>query len=526
MTEAKSCSEKGTKTQNVNIQSLTPLTSRKSADVLHVQFNSGQNDNFLASTLFMLTTSKTRLNYQPIVMVICITLMLWLVSKWFYHDWFANPYKYAAKFASLTATSLMCMSIILSTRVRLLEKWLGGLDKVYQMHKRIGRWAFLIILFHPLFLAFDRLPHVSGFLRAMWFQSPEGNRYIWGQNIGVIALLLFAVLIGLTLFIKIPYHLWKRTHEWFGLALPIVIIHIVLVNANVAHYPLLRIWLYSLLTLAVAGFVYIRFLYRFLGPHFEYTVSSIENMEQIIHLTFAPLRTKMDFKPSQFVYLVIHKKGITPEPHPYSIACGYNLGAEFKLGIKKVGDHTRTLDMLENGDRATVYGPYGHFSEKFLLAERDCIFIGAGIGITPFVGMWHVALHSEDRYAMQDVPERLIHLHPEIIKTWQSPLVNLFYVCRTKEEASFDRDIRQEVIMSHFHGFKAFEERGHHYELYLSSQQGRITAKYIDRRTGGDVRDKYIFLCGPSSMVDSLIRQFIDLGLSRQQIVVEDFNLV
>jgi len=458
--------------------------------------------------------------------MICITLALWLTSKWYYHDWFTNPYKYVAKSASLTATVLMCASILLSTRARLLENWLGGLDKVYQMHKRIGKWAFFIILFHPLFLAMDKLPHVRDFLKAMWFQTPKGDSYVWGQNIGVVALLLFAVLIVLTLLRKLPYHLWKRTHEWFGLVMPIVILHIVFVDADVAHYPLLRIWLYSLLALALAGFVYIRFLYRFLGRHFQYIVSGVEKMDQIIHVTFSPLRTKMDFKPSQFVYLVIHKKGITPEPHPYSIACGYNLGAEFKLGIRQIGDHTRTLDILENDDRVTVYGPYGHFSEKFLFAERDCVFIGAGIGITPFIGMWHVALHSEERYDTQAVPEKLTHLHPEIIKTWQSPRVNLFYVCRTKEEASFDRDIRQEVIMSHFHGFKAFEHRGHHYELYLSSQQGRITAQYIDRQIATGVRDKYVFLCGPSPMVVSLINQFKALGLNHQQIIVEDFNLV
>jgi predicted ferric reductase len=420
----------------------------------------------------------------------------------------------------------MCAAIILSTRARCLENWLGGLDKVYQMHKRVGKWAFLILLFHPLFLALDRLPRVRAFLGAMWFRRPAGDLYAWGQNVGVAALLLFAVLIALTLWVKLRYHVWKRTHEWFGLVVPMVILHVALVDADVAKYPLLRIWLYGLLVLAVASFIYIRFLYRILGPHYEYVVSSVEKAGEIVHAVFAPLNAKMDFKPSQFVYLVIHKEGITPEPHPYSIACGYNLGAEFKLGIKQVGDHTRTLDLLEAGDRATVYGPYGHFSEKFLSAQRDCVFVGGGIGITPFVGMWHVALHSEDRYDRQDVPERLTRLHPEIIKTWQSPLVSLFYVCHTEGEASFDRDIRQEVIMSHFHGFPAFERRGHHYELYVSSRQGRISAQYIDSQTAGGARDRYVFLCGPSPMVDSLINQFETLGLSRRRIVVEDFNLV
>jgi predicted ferric reductase len=87
----------------------------------------------------------------------------------------------------------------------------------------------------------------------------------------------------------------------------------------------------------------------------------------------------------------------SPEPHPYSIACVYDLAHQIKLGIKIAGDHTRTLGMLEVGDAVTLYGPYGHFSNRFLSGEGDCVFVGGGIGITPFLGMWHVALHSDDR---------------------------------------------------------------------------------------------------------------------------------
>ncbi|MDZ7762049.1 MAG: hypothetical protein U5L00_17575 [Desulfovermiculus sp.] len=113
-----------------------------------------------------------------------------------------------------------------------------------------------------------------------------------------------------------------------------------------------------------------------------------------------------------------------------------------------------------------------------------------------------------------------------MIRTWKSPRVSLFYVCREAEEASFDKDIRLEVESSHFHGFPAMEEWGHHYELYVSSQQGRITVETIRDRVAGDIRSRNIFLCGPGPMVDGLVEQFLDLGVPRRQIVVEDFNLV
>lgn len=473
----------------------------------------------------MLTVSHTKQHFRPVLITVAITLALWLGSKWYYQDGFADPFKYPAKAASLTATVLMCWCILLSTRWRPLEDFFGGLDKVYQVHKRLGRWSFWIIIFHPLCLGADRLPDFKAFFLDMAFRVPRGDTYLVGQNFGVAAFLAMAVLIVLTLRLRMPYHLWKRTHEWFGLVLLLVIFHILWVDADIAAYPLFRIWMYGLLALTVLSFVYIRFLYRFWGPRYRYTVAQIERDGDILKVSFAPQGKEMDFRPSQFVYLVVHKPEISPESHPYSIACGYNLEGNFRLGIKQLGDHTRSLTALEKGDRVTIYGPYGRFSDKFLDAERDCILIGGGVGITPFIGIWHVALHSEERLDKTAVPKRLRVLHPEMIRTWKSPRVSLFYVCETRDQASFDREIRREVELSHFHGFEAFEARDHRYELYLSSLQGLFSAEDAAQRAPGGLQDKNIFLCGPSPMVDALIAQLRSLGVPEDQIIVEDFNL-
>jgi len=473
----------------------------------------------------MLTTSKIHHKTYPVTISVFITIMLWLASKWYFKDWFDDPNKYIAKAASLSATILMCWCVLLSTRNFLLENFFGGLDKVYQIHKRIGRLSFFLIILHPIFLTVHNLPNIYNFLKEFAFRKSDGNIYLLGQNIGVVALLIMFILMAYTLWIKVPYHFWKKLHEWFGLVILLVALHVIIVNKDVTAYPLLAVWVYSFMFIAIVSYIYIRFLYKIWGPRFIYTVSNITNHGELLEITLDPKIGNMDFKPSQFIYLVVKKNGISSEPHPYSIACGYNLERHIKLGIKKLGDHTRTLDKLNSGDEMILYGPYGRFSDKFLTAERDCIFIGAGIGITPFLGMWHVALHSEERHDSRDVPNKLQSLHPELIRTWRSPLVYFFYVCRTEDDATFDADIRNEVIKSHFHGFTAFEKRGHHYECYLSKKKGRITAAYIDEWIKGGLQDKYIFMCGPSSMIKSLKMQFKKLGVKEHQFIVEDFNL-
>lgn len=474
----------------------------------------------------MLSTSRFALRSRPVSLTLAVTLAVWLGSKWYFDDWFDNPWKYAAKTASLSATVMMCWCFVLSTRGRALEDWFGGLDKVYQMHKRLGKRAFWLIALHPVFLAMDRLPDISAFLRMLWLQPWQGDRYLLGHNVGVAAFAALVCLMIPTLWVRIPYHRWKRTHEWAGFFLAVAALHVFVVARDVRAYPVLGLWFWSFLAAAVAGFVYIRFLYGFLGPRHGYRVDCIERHGDVLEVTFSPRGKAMSFRPSQFVYLVVERPGISREPHPYSIACGYNLDARFKLGIRMVGDHTRSLEALSPGDPVTVYGPYGRFSDRFLAAERECVFIGAGIGITPFLGMWHVAVHSGEPVAgaLPDAAQR--EAHPEIRPGWLAPAVSLFYVVSSPEQASFDNDIRNEVILSRFKGFSAFEACGHHYELYVSSRQGRIGAAYVDRHVRGGVRGKNIFLCGPTAMIEALRAQFLGLGVPAEQIIIEDFNLL
>ena len=216
----------------------------------------------------MLTTSKIHHKTFPVTITVFITIIIWLGSKWYFKDWFDDPNKYIAKSASLSATILMCWCILLSTRNILLENFFGGLDKVYQIHKRIGRLSFFLILLHPIFLSAHNLPDILTFLKEIAFRKPDGDIYLLGQNIGVVALLIMFILMAFTLWIKIPYHFWKKMHEWFGLVILLVVLHVILVNKDVTAYPLLAVWVYSFLTIALISFIYIRFLYKVWGPRF------------------------------------------------------------------------------------------------------------------------------------------------------------------------------------------------------------------------------------------------------------------
>nr|WP_272881554.1 ferredoxin reductase family protein [Fundidesulfovibrio soli] len=473
-----------------------------------------------------MTTSRFHLRMWPVWVSTGALLLLWLGCKWAYDDWFDDGYKYVAKAASLSATALMCWCVVLSARFRVMEDHFGGLDKVYQVHKRLGKALCLVIALHPAFLAAHRLPDPVAFLSYFTPALNPADSYSLGLYAGTAAMILLYALVGISLRLFMRYDQWKRLHELLGPVFVVVMVHVYLVHADVARYAPLRVTFWAMLLVSAASWVYIRFLYGRFGPRHAYEIERIESIGEVRELTLRPLGSPMNFKASQFVYLVIRKPSISPEPHPYSIASGYSLDGRFKLGIKEAGDHTRSLGRLKAGDRADVYGPYGRFSQPFFSRGMDCVFIGAGIGITPFIGMWHVALHTEERLRSLEMDALLKARHPELSGDWKAPRITLFYICKDRTEASFDDDILAQVASSPFGGQESARRAGYEYVLHESRQSGRFGVEHIERAVGERFAGRLFFLCGPTTMMESLCSQLLRCGVSPRDIIVEDFNLV
>jgi predicted ferric reductase len=218
---------------------------------------------------------------------VLVVLGIWIGSKIYYGDSFDSVFKYPAKIASLSATVLMCWATILSARFRFVEKLFGGLDKVYKAHSHLGKFSFFLILLHPLFLNLRFLPNISKTVANFGF-LPTTNFYNLGHNVGVLALLLMTILIGLALYSKIPYHLFKASHEYFNFVMLFIIMHILLVDSDIAKYPALGFMMYCLLTASLWSIFYIQFLYPFFGPRYKYRIKDIETTSDTLEITLSP----------------------------------------------------------------------------------------------------------------------------------------------------------------------------------------------------------------------------------------------
>ncbi|NJK71016.1 MAG: hypothetical protein HC932_02030 [Thermales bacterium] len=68
---------------------------------------------------------KSQRGLNLIYLTVVITLIIWLGSKFYYGDYFVQWQKYPAKASSLSAMILICWTAILSTRIRVIENFLG-----------------------------------------------------------------------------------------------------------------------------------------------------------------------------------------------------------------------------------------------------------------------------------------------------------------------------------------------------------------------------------------------------------------
>ena len=102
--------------------------------------------------------------------------------------------------SALVGMTLFSLSLVLSARLKVFDRYLGGINYVYQVHHFIGGLAFILLLFHPLFLLARTIPISLSY--SAQFLLPEGNL---AKDLGIYSLVLMIILLVLTFFVDMKY---------------------------------------------------------------------------------------------------------------------------------------------------------------------------------------------------------------------------------------------------------------------------------------------------------------------------------
>jgi len=318
------------------------------------------------------------------------------------------------------------------------------------------------MLNHPVLLAINVLPSVPSAVR-YFYPSLDNLPYAYGM----MGLYLMVLLLVLTLFLRLPYHIWKKTHILMVFPQMFIIAHVIFISSDTSRYMPLRYWVLFLGFTSLTAYIYKRFFYAHFGHRYFYYIQGVRQLADITELTLRPEGKKMVYDPGQFVFLSIQNKAIGFEDHPFSISSEPG-DADLRLTIKHSGDYTARLALAKPGMQAKLYGPYGRFGEKSLAKDRDEIWIAGGIGITPFMSLL--------RYYVQHAPNK---------KIW------FFYSTKQEQDAAYLEEIHNLVQQQPRIKF-----------IHNMTEKGqRISAGLVGREIGG-ISNQQIMLCGPNAMVE------------------------
>ena len=397
------------------------------------------------------------------------------------------PWRALSQLTILWSITLMAIAMLAVVRANALEPVFGGLDRAVRFHKVLGPSAILLLIAHVVFLALAEFQD-GGSLGDLFipFWSPST------RSIDILAFYALLLLGRLAYDRRMRYERWLFIHRLTGLVFLGGALHGAMEPGTIADFEPLRTWMVILLLAGGASWLYRVVLFNRLGPRYPYRLETVVSRgSNIIDLVMRPVERRMMYEPGTFAFLRIPTmEGQQKELHPFSISSS-PVDRDLRFSIRTVGDFTRRLPSLKSGTRLEVYGPFGGFTAHRFAPFRRLVCIGAGIGITPFLGMLAFELSNHD-----------------FRRIW------LYYVVRNDKDAVYDSEIRESYLDA---------ESYIDYALWQTAHRGRITAAQIASDIA-PLDDYAVMLCGQLRFVSDMARQFRALGIPRDRIISEEFE--
>ncbi len=414
-----------------------------------------------------------------------LTVNLWILSKGDMGLVRQYPFKSLGQITALLGTVLISFEFFLAARLKFMENWFGGLDKVYHAHRLIGGSGFALIIYHPLFLIVNALPNIKA---AMNFVLPSS---ILSYDYGLLAFYAMFVLIFLTFYVKLPYRIWKISHIFMGVPLVFMLMHMLFISSDISNYMPLRYWILGISFLSLAAYIYKRFLYTRFGPRHEYIITQVRQVESVTEIVMKPVWKKLEYQAGQFAFISFENKWLSREKHPFTIASSPD-DETLRFAIKSLGDYTNKLEVVRAGDRVAVFGPYGQFGEKANTSLKDQVWIAGGIGVTPFLSL---AKYLSVR--------------------GNTGNITVYYCIKNMNEAMYAEELSRATANPKFKILN-----------FCSDVDGRINTETIVKQSG-DPKDKLILLCGPGGMTSALSQDFENrYHVPRRNIIFEEFSFL
>lgn len=452
---------------------------------------------------------KTRAAWV-VTAVLFTTTALWLAGH--FNELASNtlwPWRGPSQLVMLWSSALAMLSILCVVRARALEALFSGFGEAVRLHRKIGLAALVLLGIHGIFLAAD----------AAWRGTPVAEVLVpfYAPGPRAADIIAFYALMGLGVLAydrRLRHERWLALHRIIGVLFVLGTLHAAIEPGTIRSFEPLRTWMVILLVVGAAAWAYRVFLFLRFGPRYRYQVDAVRPRgAQTIDLVLRPTQQRMMYDPGTFAFIRVPQfKDRANELHPFSISSS-PVDRELRFSIQQIGDFTQRLSYLSLGEdnpdywkarrpgrwhpvstltRADVdvYGPFGSFTPHRFLQYGRMVWIGAGIGITPFLGM--LAFEQGTRDLRR---------------------IRLYYLVHDAGDAVYDGEISARGSQQ---GFVI------DYALWTTKDRGHLTAAHVIAEQGDG---KYaVMLCGSMAFTRDLARQFHELGFPRDRIITEELQ--
>ncbi|NMF88271.1 ferredoxin reductase family protein [Aromatoleum petrolei] len=403
------------------------------------------------------------------------------------------------QYSGVIGIGLMSIVMLLALRPKWLEPHLDGLDKMYRLHKWMGITALAVSGIHWWWGKGTKWMVGWGWLEKparkpvagetlgvveAWLRSQRG----FAESVGEWAFYAAAVLIVLALVKRFPYHWFVKTHKWLAVAYLALAYHSAVLT-KVEYWSQPVGWLLAALLLGGCVAALLALAGRIgAGRKARGTIDALTYYPalRVLETSLVLGEGWRGHTAGQFAFVT---SDASEGAHPYTIASAWSPDDRRLVFITKaLGDHTgRLRDRLKVGMPVTVEGPYGCFDFE---DEQPCqIWIGAGIGITPFIA------RLKQRAATSD-----------------TKAIDLFHPTAEFDQAAIDRLTADAEVA------------GVRMHLLVSPKDGRLNGERI-RATVPEWRSASIWFCGPRGFGQSLREDFLAHGLPPERFHQELFQM-
>ena len=393
------------------------------------------------------------------------------------------------QYSGILAIVWMSVAMVLATRPHWPEHWFGGLDKMYRLHKWLGitalvatvvhwgsanapKWAIALGLITPS----ARGPHaMAANPVAAWFQTQRGT----AESIGGFVLYPLVILLVVALVSRVPYRLFYKTHRVLAACYLALVFHAVILTTF--RYWVSPVGLLLAVSLGAGTWSAIVVLLRRVAHdrRVQGTITSLHIFPGVrsLEVDLAVGAGWHGHEAGQFAFVT---SNASEGAHPYTFASAWNAtDSRMSFVVKELGDHTDHLrDTLQVGQEVTVEGPYGCFT--FADECPDQIWVGGGIGITPFIAR------------MKSLATRA---------TRRPQTIHLFHATADEDPEAFAR-LSADAVAA-----------GVTLAILVDARDGFLSGPRI-RAAVPEWRGSSLWFCGPSGLGAALRRDFATAGMA------------